>query len=106
MEELRTNRLIKSMSAQKPKEYENATQCYICHHAFENNDLKGPKVCEYDHMTGLFIKLAHRKCNLERPVSFSIHIIFHNFRGYDEHLIFHQLGTRPEREIIVKGQNI
>ena len=38
--------------------------------------------------------------NLEIPV------FFHNFRGYDAHLIVHEFGKRPEREIKVIGQNM
>ena len=97
---------MKRMSAQKREEYENATQCYNCRHAFEENDPKGPKVRDHDHITGFFINAAHRQCNLERPVSFKIPVFFHNFRGYDAHLIVHEFGKRPEREIKVIGQNM
>ena len=101
VEELRTNRPMKRMSAQKREEYENATECYICRHAFEEEeeDLKGPKVRDHDHITGFFLGAAHRQCNLERPVSFRIPVFLHNFRGYDAHLIVHEFGKRPDREI-------
>ena len=33
-------------------------------------------------------------------------MFFHNFRGYDAHLIVHKFGKRPEREIKVIGQNM
>ena len=56
VEELRTNRPMKRMSAQKR---ENATQCYICRHAFEKDDLNGPKVSDHDHITGFFLGAAH-----------------------------------------------
>ena len=49
---------------------------------------------------------AHRKCNLERPVSFKIPVFFHNFCGYNAHLIVHEFGKRPDRKIKVIGQNI
>ena len=55
LEKLQTNRPIKRMSAQKREEYEKATQCYICRHAFEENNPKGPKVRDHDHITGIFI---------------------------------------------------
>ena len=38
VEELPTNRPMKCMSAQKREECENATQCYICRHAFEKDE--------------------------------------------------------------------
>ena len=55
VEEPRTNRPMKQMSAQKREEYENATLCYICRHNFEEDDPKGPKVRDHDHITGFFI---------------------------------------------------
>ena len=106
LKELQTNRPNKRMSAQKREESENATQCYICRHAFEEDNPKWPKVRDHDHITGFFLCAAHRQCSLERPVSFRIPIFFHNFRGYDVLLIVHEFGKRPEREIKVIGQNI
>ena len=97
---------MKRMSAQKREEYENATQCYICLHAFEKDDPKGPMVRDDDHITEFFLCAAHRQCNLKRLVSFRIPVFFHNFRGYDAHLIVHEFGKRPERKIKVIGQNI
>ena len=106
VEELRTNRPMKRMSAQKRENYENATECYICRQPFEEGDLIGPMVRDHDHITKFFIGAAHRQCNLERPASFRIPVFFHNFRGYDAHLIVHEFGKRPDREIKVIGQNI
>ena len=87
VKELRTNQPMKCMSAKHREEYENATECYICRHAFEKDDPKGPKVRDHDNITGLFQGAAHRQCNMERPVSFRIPVVFHNFPGYDAHLI-------------------
>ena len=33
-------------------------------------------------------------------------VFFHNFREYDAHLIVHDFGKRPDREINVIGQNM
>ena len=43
---------------------------------------------------------------MERPISFKIPVFFHNFRGYNAHLIVHEFGKRPDREIKVIGQNM
>ena len=43
---------------------------------------------------------------MERPVSVGIPVSYHNFRGYDAHLIVYEFGKRPEREIKVIGQNM
>ena len=102
VEELWTNRPMKRMSAQKREWYENATQCYICRHAFEENDPKGPKVRDHDHITGFFVCAEHRQCNVERFVSFRIPV----FLLYDGHLIVHEFGKRLDRQIEVIGQNM
>ena len=106
VEEFRTNLPMRQMSAQKQEEYENAIECCICRQPFEEEDPKGPKVRQYDHITGFFIGAAHRQCNLQRPVSFRISVFFHNFRKYDAHLIVYEFGKRPYREIKVIGQNM
>ena len=67
---------MKRMSAQKREEYDNATECYICRQPFKEDNLKGPKVCDHDHITEFFIGAAHRYCNLERPISFRIPVFF------------------------------
>ena len=103
---LRTNRTIKRLSARQQEEYDNATRCYICRHEFVEREAKGPKVRDHDHITGWFINAAHRQCNLERPICFTIPVFVHNFRGYDAHLIVQEFGKRPDREIKMIGQNM
>ena len=96
---LRTHRIIKRMSAQKREEYENATKCYICRHAFEENDPKRPNVRDNDNITGFFLETVNRPCNLEHPGSFRIPVFVHNWRVYDAHLIVQEFENRPDREI-------
>ena len=59
VEELRMNRSMKRMSAQKREDYENATECYIYRQPFEEDDPKGAKVRDQDHITGFCIGAAH-----------------------------------------------
>ena len=66
---LQANREMKRLSTRQLKEYDNVPRCYICPHEFVENDAKGPKVCDQNHITRWFIGAAHRQCNLERPVS-------------------------------------
>ena len=87
---LRTNRAMKRLTARQQEEYDNAARCYIYRHEFVENEAKGFKVRDHDHITGWFIGASHRQCNLERPVSFKIPVFFHNFRGYDAHFIVHE----------------
>ena len=100
------NLKMKCLNIQQQAEFNNATRCYLCRQEFNNDEPKGPKVRDHDHITGEFLGAAHRQCNLERPVSFQIPVFFHNFRGYDSHLIVHEFNTRPDRKIKVIGQNM
>ena len=43
---------------------------------------------------------------MERPVRVKIPVFFQNFRGYDAHLMVHEFGKWPEREIKVINQNM
>lgn len=81
-------------------------RCYLWWHEFKQDDLKGPKVRDHNHITGEFIGAAHRQSNFERPVSFQIPVICHNFRWYNAHLIVHEFGNRPDSVINVMGQNM
>ena len=103
---LQTNRAMKRLSARQTEKYNNATRYYICRHEFVVGEAKGPKDRDHDYITGWFIRAAHRQCNLKRPVSFKIQVFFHNFRGYDAHLIVYEFGKRPDREIKMIGQNM
>ena len=103
---LRTNRSMKRLSARQKEEYDNATRCYFCRHDYVQGEANGSTVRDHDHITGWFIGAAQRQCNVERPVSFKIPVFFHNFRGYDAHLIVHAFGKRPDREIKVISQNM
>ena len=51
VDKLLTNRPIKRISAQKRTKYENATKCYICGKAFEEDDLTMPKTNDHDYIT-------------------------------------------------------
>ena len=50
------------------------------------------KVADHDHLTGKFRGAAHSICNLYYKNPIFIPIFFHNFAGYDAHLLIKQLG--------------
>ena len=103
---LKQNIPMKPLTMQQNLDFEQATLCYLCRQLFCQNDPRGYKVRDHDHLTGNYIGAAHRQCNIERPVNYLIPVFFHNFRGYDGHLIIHQFQCYPEREIKVIGQNM
>ena len=71
-------------SAQLPK------VCWLC-----ENPLGEDTVRDHDHLTGKYRGAAHNRCNLncEKKSSSFVPIFFHNFSGFDCHLIFEELLT-------------
>ena len=102
---------------EKEKKYHESTN--VCHICNNNRTIKGRpekvftemdiKVRDHDHITGKYLGPAHQSCNLnkrrEKPF---LSVFFHNFSGYDCHLIlpFLTKSCLPEVEtisIIPKG---
>ena len=95
------------LSHAEQEEFYNATYCYICRKPFEEDqDPRGPKVRDHDHVTSWFIAAAHQQCNFQLSVNYQIHVYFHNFRGYDSHLIAHEFPNIQDRTLKVIGQNM
>ena len=58
-------------------------------------------VRDHDHMTGRYRGAAHNECNLKLKLNSKtapIPVIFHNFKGYDGHLLMHAMA-RVQGEI-------
>ena len=80
---LKQNIPIKPLNAIKQRDYVRDKKCYLCQNAFMvENDHRGYKVRDHDHITGNFLDAAQRQCNIERPVKYNIPVFFHNFGGY------------------------
>ena len=75
-------------------QFQLAEECWLCEQPFtEGTELR--KVRDHDHITGKYRGAAHNICNInckQRSSSF-VPIFFHNFSGYDCHLIFEELLT-------------
>ena len=97
---------MKPLTAQESRKDENFKYCYFCRFAFLEDYCRWCKVRDHDHLTGNFPGAAHRKCNIELPEKYLIPVFFHNFRGYDSHLIVHQFRYYKIRSIKVIGQNM
>ena len=50
------------------------------------------KVKGHHHVTDKFWGAAHWDCNINLTISKNVKVIFHNFHGYDSHLIFPELS--------------
>ena len=46
---------------------------------------------DHCHVTGKFRGAAHKNCNINFQLTKNVPKTFHNFRGYDTHLIFNEL---------------
>ena len=58
-------------------------------------ETRNDKVWDHCHITGKFRGAAHNTCNLKlkiEPWKTPIPIVFHNFRGYDSHLVCESVG--------------
>ena len=76
------------MSQEEEVQFEQAEECWLC-----ENPLDDTKVRDHDHLTRKYSGAAHNICNIQnqqRSSSF-VPIFFHNFSGYDCHLIFEEL---------------
>ena len=84
--------------------FQQSKVCLVC-----EARLGDGKVRDHDHLTGKYRGAAHNRCNLNCKNSSSfVPIFFHNFSGYDCHIIFEELLTQAyklgfEPEIIPKS---
>ena len=85
-----------------PENYNQST-CWLGEKGFAPEDLKeNPVVRDHCHLTGRFRGLAHNSCNLNTRNAHTsfVPILFHNFSGYDCHLIFEKLVNMATRKNI------
>ena len=96
---LNPRRLI--MTADDTQRFQTAKECYLCRKAFREQEVK---VRDHDHVTGKFRGAAHQVCNLLLRRQYKIPVFFHNFRGYDGHLLVAALGTDAQETRAAKGK--
>ena len=68
--------------------YFKKSNCWICKKLIDNDE---EKVRDHCHITGNFRGAAHWNCNINFQLTKKVHVIFHNLRSYNSHLIFNQL---------------
>ena len=78
------------MTSEEEQQFEQSIICWLCEEPFNSSD---EKVRDHDHLTGKYRGAAHNICNIncKQKSSSFIPIFFHNFSGYDCHLIFQEL---------------
>ncbi|GBN91024.1 hypothetical protein AVEN_195498-1, partial [Araneus ventricosus] len=76
------------------QKFETAINCSIC-----EQPLRGDKVRDHDHLTGVYRGAPHNSCNLNFQIATHIPVIMHNLKNYDSHLIMHGIGKFKDRRI-------
>ena len=82
--------------------------CWLCEKKFRLKDKReNPIVTDHCHLTGRFTGLAHNNCNLNTRKAHTsfVPILFHNFSGYDCHLIFEKLINMANEKNIKINEN-
>ena len=90
-----------------PKNYCQTT-CWLCEKEFNLKDIKeNPIAKDHCQLTGKFRGLAHNNCNLNTRKAHTsfVPILFHNFSGYDCHLIFENLVNMATEKNIKINEN-
>ena len=81
------------MSAEEEEKFELANSCWICDKLFDVGDEKVRDCC---HITGKYRGAAHFSCSANLKLSKKVPVIFHNFRGYDSHLIIKEMAYQMD----------
>ena len=90
-----------------PKTFDQTT-CWLCEKEYKLKDVKeNPVVKDHCHLTGKFRGLAHNNCNLNTRKAHTsfVPILFHNFSGYDCHLVFEKLVNMVTKKNIKMNEN-
>ena len=77
------------MSAEENEGFEVTNICWVCDKLIENTD---NKVRDHCHITGEYRGAAHYSCNINLKITKKVLVIFHDLKGYDDHLIFKELS--------------
>ena len=81
------------ITPEEEESFKLAEECWLCEQPFTEYE---QPVRDHDHLTGRYRGAAHNTCNIncKQKSSSFVPIFFHNFSGYDCHLIFQELLTQ------------
>ena len=75
--------------SEEEEQFQSCNTCWICEKLIDDDD---EKERDHFHVTGKFRGAAHSSCNINFQLTKKVPVIFHNLRGYDNHLIFNELN--------------
>ena len=79
----------KNLISRRWKRFQLSNKCWICDKLFDVGDNKVRDHCQ---ITGKYRGSAHWSCNVNLKLNKKALVIFHNLRGYDNHLIMQEIG--------------
>ena len=85
---LYADKKMEEITQEKRGELDNQTECYLCLKPFKRGDTKHIDHCHY---TGKIFGYAHSVCNQRRKTDKRLPVVFHNFKGYDCHMLIRDL---------------
>lgn len=95
------NILPVQMTSEDYINFDKTNVCHICETTFDNGNCSKVKVKDHCHLTGKYRGAAHQKCNLKYQNQKFIPVFFHNFTGYDSHLLVKEFsGLTGEINVI------
>ena len=77
------------MSEEEEEQFQSSNTCWICEKLIDDDNENVRDQCP---ITGKFRGGAHWSCNINVQLTKKVPVVFHNFRGYDSHLIFDELN--------------
>ena len=104
------------ITPEEEESFQQSKVCWMCENPLGDGEATREatqKVRDHDLLTGKYRGAAHNKCNrnCKQKSSLFVPIFFHNFSGYDCHLIFEELLTQAykmgcEPKIIPKSMEV
>ena len=91
------------MNIREKLKHEVAEKCYLCQKPFTCENYK---VIDHCHLSGTFLGSCHNECNLIAQKKYFLPIFFHNFSGFDSHIIIRDIVQHIKGGISVIAKNV
>ena len=88
------------MSEEEEHLCQQSSSCWICEKLIDDDN---EKVRDHCHVTGKFRGAAHQSYNINLQLTKKVSVVFHNFRGYDSHLIFCKLNKFDVKISVIRN---
>ena len=77
------------ISVEVERSFKSSNKCWICNKLFAAGD---NNVRDHDDLTEKYRGSGHWNCNINLKLNKKVHVIFHNLKGYNSHLIMQEIG--------------